>query len=110
MDFWKRLRHQLFDKAISRPELELLLRLFPVALSETETEEGFESVMRLMLHQETGLETEFVWQSVLMHLESYRQPSEMYGMPRTLAQRFVADPPLPASEQSGWEPPVDQDS
>jgi hypothetical protein len=105
MGFWKRLRHHLFDQPISRPELELLVRLLPVALAETETQGGFEDMMRLLLQRSTGLRTEHVWRFVQMHLEQYRRPFEFQAMPRTLAQRFMADPPMPLSEKTGWEPP-----
>lgn len=105
MGFWNRLRHHLFDLPISRPELELLLRLLPVAMAETDTQRGFEGMMRLMLQRDTGLRTEHVWRFVLMHLEQYRRPFETEAMPRTLAQRFIADPPLPQAERTGFEPP-----
>lgn len=105
MGFWNRLRHHLFDKGISCPELQTLLRLLPVALAETETDAGFEQIMRQMVERETGLATEHTWRFVLMHLEEYRRPFEGNAMPRTLAQRFVADPPIPISDRTGFEPP-----
>jgi hypothetical protein len=104
MGFWNRLRHHLFDRPISRPELEMFLRLLPVALAETDTHDGFERLMRQMLQQYSGLGTEHIWRFALMHLEQYRRPFEMDAMPRTLAQRFMADPPIPQAEKTGFEP------
>ena len=79
--------------------------MLTVALAETDTDAGFERLMRQMVQRETGLETEHTWRYVLMHLEQYRRQMEQHAMPRTLAQRFLADPPVALSEKTGFEPP-----
>ncbi len=106
MGFWNRFLHHLFDTPISRRELTTLLRLLRVALAETDTDAGFERLMRQMVQRETGLGTEHAWRLVQRHLEQYRRPLEFRAMPRALAARFVSDPPLPQSEGTGFEPEI----
>jgi hypothetical protein len=103
--FWNRLRHHLFDNPISQRQLGIISRLLRVALAETDTDAGFERLIRQMVQRETGLGTEHAWRFVLMHMEQYRRPAETRAMPRTLAQRFLKDPPIALSERGGFEPP-----
>ena len=91
-----RLRHQLFDTPISPEELARLSRLLRLALADTQTDGGFERLLCQMVQQETALGTQEAWLFVRVHLEQYRRGVELSATPRSLAQRFLADPPLPS--------------